>query len=57
MASNSGYSSTLIFGYTVAGEPLPLHLQFKSNAGRERQEFSFGHLVSMKSVVRKFGGT
>ena len=47
----------MICGSTVAGEPLPSQLQFKYDSGPERQKFSLGHLVGMKSVVVKFGGT
>ena len=55
MMNKSGYSVTFIGGSTIAGWPLPPHLQVKSDAKNENQKISLDFFSKMMNVRGRYG--
>ncbi|MGL5936992.1 MAG: hypothetical protein ACRCZI_15380, partial [Cetobacterium sp.] len=54
--NKSGYSATIIFGRSAAGEPLPPHFQLKTTAqSAETQCMSTAWFANTHSILVKFG--
>ena len=54
-ANKSGYSATFIGGSTIAGWPLPPHLQVKSDAKGENQKISLDFYAKMMHIRGQYG--
>ena len=53
--NKSGYSATFIGGSTVAGWPIPCHIQAKSSALAENQKISIGWFENTRNVRGIYG--